>query len=317
MKECSVKETADILKATDNFVLTAHINSDGDAIGAVLALGIALEKAGKNVHLLIDDEVEQQYAFLPGIEKIKTPKDIIKTDMIVILDASELERIGRVAEYVDFTCILNIDHHVSNSGFCDFRLLDVKAAATCEIIFELLNAMSLTIDVDIAKCLYTGIASDCGFFRYGNTTAKTFYIASKLVDIGLQPDQIADCIEMYNIETLRTLPQILNTLEFYLGGKIASITIPNNLYTSTMDTEAFIKYPRYISGVEIALLFKEGVTDDSTRVSMRSKLLDVSKVALEFGGGGHTKASGCTVNKEIFETKKIIIEALARHMGVS
>ena len=317
MKECSVKETADILKAADSFVLTAHINSDGDAIGAVLALGIALEKIGKNVHLLIDDEIEPQYAFLPGIEKIKMPKGIIKADMLVILDASDLERIGRVAEYVEFTSILNIDHHVSNSGLCDFRLLDVKAAATCEVIFELLNVMSLKIDKDIAKCLYTGIASDCGFFRYGNTTAKTFYIASKLVDIGLLPDQIADCIEMYNIETLRILPQILNTLEFYLDGKIASITIPNNLYTSTMDTEAFIKYPRYIRGVEIALLFKEGVADDSTRVSMRSKLLDVSKVALEFGGGGHTKASGCTINKEIFETKKIIIEALARHMGVS
>lgn len=315
MKECSVKETADLLNRINSLVLTAHINSDGDALGSVLGLGKALEKAGKKVHLLIDDDIAPQYMFLPGIEQIKKPEGITKADMLVILDASDLERIGRVADMVAVDCILNIDHHVSNAGIGDFRLLDVKAAATCEMIFELLEAMSIEIDKDIAICLYTGIATDCGFFRYGNTTAKTLCIASSLVNIGLRPDVISDFLETQTVENLYVLPKILDTLEFFLDGRIASITIPHDLYTNNMDTESFIKYPRYIHGVEVALLFK-GVTDDSTRVSMRSKTLDVSKVALEFGGGGHIKASGCNINKGLVEAKDIIITALAKHLEV-
>lgn len=315
MKDCSVKDIAGILKNANSFVVTAHINSDGDALGSVLSLGAALETMGKRVHILIDDEIGSQYDFLPGIEKIRRPDehDIIAADFLIILDASDFERIGRVAELVDVNYILNIDHHVSNIGMCDFRLLVVKAAATCEIIFDIIRELNIEIDSNMAINLYAGIASDCGFFRYGNTTSKTLRVAAELVDTGVEPKEIADFLETQTVESLYVLPKILDTLEFFLDGKIASIVIPHNLYQHNMDSEAFIKYPRYIAGVEVALLFK-GVTDNCTRVSMRSKDLDVSKVAMEFGGGGHLRAAGCTIHANISETKKVIIEALTRQI---
>jgi phosphoesterase RecJ-like protein len=316
MKECSLQETADILEKANKIALTTHINSDGDALGSLLGLGTALERLGKEVFFLIDDALPVQYRFLPGIEKIKKPDEfsLITADLLVILDASDFERIGKAADFVNASFTLNIDHHVSNSGLSDFRLLDISAAATCEIIFCLLTEMGVAIDRQIATVLYTGVVSDCGFFRYANTTAKTLRVAAQLLDAGVIPNEIADFIETKTLENLNLLPKILDTLRFFLGGKIAAIIIPASLYHNNIDSDAFIKYPRYVSGVEVALLFKE-ISENITRVSMRSKALDVSKVALEFGGGGHIRASGCTLRTDVVNAQHIIIDALRRYMG--
>ncbi|MDR3348994.1 MAG: bifunctional oligoribonuclease/PAP phosphatase NrnA [Acidaminococcales bacterium] len=315
MKECSLRETADILLKADKIALTTHINSDGDALGSLLGLGAALERLGKEVYFLIDDVLPTQYMFLPGIEKIKRPDEFltIKADLLVILDASDFERIGKVADFTKAAFTLNIDHHISNSGLSDFRLLDVAAAATCEIIFCLLAEMGVAIDRQIAVALYAGVVSDCGFFRYANTTAKTLRVAAQLLDVGVVPNEIADFIETKTVENLYLLPKILDTLRFFLDGKIAAIIVPISLYHNNIDSDAFIRYPRYVSGVEVALLFKE-ISENITRVSIRSKTLDVSKVALEFGGGGHMRASGCTLRADIVSAQQIMVDVLRRYM---
>jgi phosphoesterase RecJ-like protein len=318
MKECSLQETADILKKSGKIALTTHINSDGDALGSLLGLGTALQRLGKEVYFLIDDVLPAQYLFLPGIEKIKAPAEYsrIKADLLVVLDSSDFERIGRVLDFVDADFTLNIDHHVSNSGLSDFRLLDIKASATCEIVFDLLAKLEVALDRQIAVMLYTGVVSDCGFFRYANTSAKTLRVAASLLDAGVAPDEIADFIETKTVGSLYLLPKILDTLKFFLDGKVAAIIIPADLYCNNIDSDSFIKYPRYVSGVEVALLFKE-ISENTVRVSMRSKKLDVSKVALEFGGGGHMRASGCTLHTSMANAQQIVIGTLQRHMKES
>lgn len=313
MKDCTIKETADILNKADTLALTAHINSDGDALGSLLGLGAILEKLGKKVHLFIDDDLPQQFSFMPGFKKIKRPDRIEKVDALVILDASDFERIGKVAEHVQSSYSINIDHHVSNSGITDYRLLDAKAAATCELVFALAQALNVTIDRDTAICLYAGISSDCGSFRYANTTANTLRIAAQLIDYGVQPNEISDYLETQTVENLHLLPKVLETLEFFLDNKVAAITIMPDLYKNNIDSESFIKYPRYIEGIEVAILFK-GITGNATRVSMRSKHIDVSKIALEFGGGGHIRASGCTIHGDVDTAKDAIIAAIAKYI---
>ncbi len=318
MKTASLSAIGEILKKANNIALAAHVNPDGDALGSVLGLGMLLEKLGKTAYMFIDDDIPQQFMFMPNVRNIKKPSldTILQTDLLVILDASDCERVGRVCQHIKTPLIVNLDHHISNNGFADILFLDVQAAATSEIIFNLVKEMGIDIDRDMAVVLYTGIVTDCGFFRYANTTPLTLRIAAELLETGIQPNEISDFIETQTIETLRILPKVLNTLEFYLDGRLASISISTDLYKDDMDGDVFVKYPRYIEGVEVALLFK-GVSERETRVSMRSRDLDVSRVAMEFGGGGHVKAAGCTVSGAIPVAKDKIIASLTKHLGVA
>jgi len=315
MKDCSIKETADILQKSNHIALVAHINPDGDAVGSLLGLGNALSKMSKRVYMFIDDDIPEQFAFLTNIGQIQrfAFAEPLPVDLLVVLDSSDFDRVGKAKEKVNFTQSLNIDHHISNEGFTDFRCLDVKAAATCEMIVALLDELAVEIDEEIAQALYLGIVTDCGFFRYANTTSKTMHVAAKLLDYGVVPNEIADYIETQTVETVMILPKVLETMEFYLDNKVASISVSPDLYREGVDSDIYVKYPRYISGVQVALLFK-GVSDEVTRISMRSKSLDVSKIATLFDGGGHKLAAGCTIQGDIKTAKELIVKALAEHM---
>lgn len=315
MKDCSISETAAILQKSNHIALVAHVNPDGDAVGSLLGLGSALSKIGKKVYLFIDDDIPEQFTFLTNIQQIQrfAFAGSLPVDLLIVLDSSDFERVGKAKEKVDFAKSLNIDHHISNEGFTDFRCLDVKAAATCEIIFDLINQLEVEIDEEIAQALYLGIVTDCGFFRYANTTSKTMHVAAKLLDCGIVPNEIADYIETQTVETVMILPKVLDTLEFHSDNKIASISISPDLYNEGVDGDFYVKYPRYIYGVQVAILFK-GVSDNVTRISMRSKTLDVSKIATLFDGGGHKLAAGCTIQGDIKKAKKLLLEAITEHM---
>jgi phosphoesterase RecJ-like protein len=203
--------------------------------------------------------------------------------------------------------ILNIDHHVSNTKFADYWYIDTSAAATGEIILDLLHKAETVISASIAANLYTAIVTDCGFFRYANTTASTLRHAAELIDAGAQPYIISEYLETKPLESLMTLKIILETLEMYCNGKIATITVSQDINENAAEnTEGLINYPRNIEGVEVAIMFKivDGLT---TRVSFRSRNVDVSQLALTFGGGGHARAAGCTVNGDHEYAKKMIL----------
>lgn len=316
--EVSINHSAKLLSQAKHIVLTTHIHPDGDALGSLLALYAYLSAQGKNVCMLLDDEIPRSFKFLADWDKIEIPQNAsFEADLLVILDSSDLERIGRVKDVV-IAPILNIDHHISNLKFADYWYVDSNAAATGELIFQLLKKLDAVITNNMAAALFTAIATDCGFFRYANTSAQTLNIASELVALGAKPHIISEYLDTKPRAVIEILPKVLDTLEVIdcgSDGQIASLTLSQEILANFRDdTEGFINYPRNIEGVEVAIMFKE-TDNQSVRVSLRSKSVDVSQLALSFGGGGHARAAGCTVKEPIGKAKMLIIDAAKQQLA--
>ena len=310
-KNCSLAETGDMLKAAQKLVIVSHVSPDGDTLGSSLALMHALRMLGKDVIMNVDDDISTVYSFLPGITEYRrfSSDESVDADLLVIIDASSADRAGNAMDIVKSPAVLNIDHHKTNTRFADYLYLDSDAAATAEIIYSLLLEMGIKLTRDIATCIYEGIYTDTGSFKYSNTTSRTLKTAAALLNYGVNPSLISDNMELKSRSQVEMLRKVLETLTFLKDGKIAYIEIPLELYDHNVETDTFISYPRYVEGVEIALLFKQ-VEANLTRVSFRSKEIDVAKVALSFGGGGHKKASGCSIYAPLKEAEKVILEAV-------
>lgn len=310
-KNLTLPEIRQRLQASQKIVLTPHIHPDGDCLGSMLGLYHVLKSQYKEVSMLLDDEVPKSFHFLPGQEEICQPENPIDADLLVIVDASDLERIGQVRNMVKAPT-LNIDHHISNVHFADYLYLDPDAAATGEIIYDLVKEMIKELPLESAICLYTAIATDCGFFRFSNTQAKTMKIAAQLIEAGVKPYRIAESLEVRSVESLQIMAQVLQTLQFYQSGKIAAISVSEQIMAKGKDhTEGLVQYPRSLEGVDVAVMFKE-VDQQTLRVSMRSHETDVSEVALQFGGGGHKRAAGCTLLGPVEESKQKLINQLIK-----
>ena len=312
-KNCTLEEIAALLLAQDKLVLCPHVSPDGDALGSTLALKMALEKAGKKVTVMVDDDVPKAFGFLPQIDCFVKPSDdeVVEADLLVVLDASSLDRIGKVAQAVKAKAVVNIDHHISNTQFADYLYLNTEAAATAEILCNLVEKLGITPDKDLATCLYTGIYTDCGSFRYANTTPGTMRAAAKLLEYGARPNEISDALGTNTRANIEMLGKVLQTLAFYNDGKISTLEINSDLYDKDVNTDNFISFARYIEGVDVAVLFK-AVEPAVTRVSMRSQDTDVAAIALSFGGGGHVRAAGCTVELPLEQAKAKVLEAIGK-----
>lgn len=310
--EVNLSRVQELLRNANNISITTHIHPDGDALGSLLALNFYLSSLNKKVSMILDDDTPLLYAFLPGCDLIRRPAETVtKPDLLIVLDASDSERIGKVFTNVKAP-ILNIDHHISNTKYADYLYLDHHASATGEILCDLFKAMGATISPDMAICLYTAIATDCGFFRYANTSAKTMRYAADLMEAGAKPHIISERLETRPLGSIVALTKVLDTLELHFDGKIAMITVWPEMMKDNEDlTEGLINYPRNIEGVELAVMFKV-VAHDTIRVSLRSRRVDVSRLALEFGGGGHIRASGCTITGSITSAKERILKAASK-----
>ncbi|WP_425060905.1 Bifunctional oligoribonuclease and PAP phosphatase NrnA [Sporomusa carbonis] len=318
--EVSIARSAQLLDQAKSIMLTTHISPDGDALGSLLALYAYLSAQKKQVRMLLDDEIPRTYKFLSGWEKIEKPASPEShADLLVVLDASDLSRIGKVSTVVKAP-ILNLDHHISNVKFADYWYIDSQAAATGEIILKLFNEVNADITADMATALFTAIATDCGFFRFANTSADTLKFAAELVALGAKPHIISEHLDIKPRAVIEALPKVLETLEIIDGGpagQIATLTLKQDIVSELKeDTEGFINYPRNIDGVEIAIMFKE-VDNNNVRVSLRSRTADVSQLALSFGGGGHARAAGCTVTGQLDQVKARVIEAAKRQLSHS
>lgn len=310
--EVSINQALEKITSAKEVIITSHIRPDGDSLGSMLGLSHYLRSLGKNVLLTMEDDVPGLFHFLPGIPTIVHSKGLPlnkKYDLLIVLDTSpDPSRIGETLASLQVP-ILNIDHHSSNSKAADFYIVDSQAAATGEIIFQLLQLANADITSEIAVCLYTAIVTDCGFFRYANTTPATLKHAALLVENGAKPNEISENLEKTTLDDLTALRDVLSTLELSNDGRIASITLTmETLSKNISSTDIFINYIRSIAGVEIAVMYK--MTDQEIiRVSLRSHGADVNQVAQIFGGGGHQRAAGCSIHGKIDEVKKQIITA--------
>ena len=312
-KKINLLETGNMLLAAQKIVLCCHVSPDGDTLGSALGLARFLEQQGKEVIVFADDHINKSLSFIPGIEKVQRPEEgvLVEADLFVVVDASSFDRVGICNEVVKAPVLLNIDHHISNTEFADYLYLDAEAAAAGEIMCDLFEAMGWEYDEAIATDFYTAITTDCGSFRYSNTTSKTMQRAAKLLDYGVKPNEISDMLDVRSRKTTELLAKVLPSLTFDYEGKVAHITITNDLYDKEAQTDSFVSYPRYIEGVEVAIMFK-AVEPEVTRVSMRSSSVDVASVALSFGGGGHLRAAGCTIYAPVEEAKAQLLAVVGK-----
>ena len=301
------------LRAADNILVTAHVNPDGDAIGSTLAMLQILRAMGKNVAVYIDDKIPKNFSVMPFAEEIRQPREdeTFSADLLVILDTSP-DRIGNVKNLTDAP-ILNIDHHITNSGDEGDLYVDANAAATCEIIFQLCKELDAEISKNVAVCLYTGLATDTGFFNYSNTRPSTLRAAADLVEIGVEPNLISEQVEIRSFRDIQIMSAALQTTKLFYGGKVAGMFIDRELYKQVETTEGLIDLIRVIDGVEVAFLLTEK-EKNVCRVSMRSKGVEVSSIAKRLGGGGHVRAAGCTINKNLDMSKMLLVRTIGEFM---
>jgi phosphoesterase RecJ-like protein len=307
MRGTSKDALKELLRAR-TVVLTTHINPDGDALGSMIALYLFLQSRSIQVQMWLDDNLPGMYSFLPELDKIvRPPVSTLQVDLFVVLDAGDASRTGASATSYRGRS-LNIDHHLSNGDFADLSVVDVTVAATGVIVLRMIEEAEGAISKQMANCLYTAIATDCGFFRYANTDAQTFYAAARLVSYGAEPNLISEQIQAMPLSKITALSKVLDTLEVSGCGRIAMIEVPSGVSAADVeDTEGFIDYPRNIIGVEVAIMFKPSEEKQTVKLSFRSKRLNVSDLARSLGGGGHARAAGCTLKGPLREVKPMVL----------
>lgn len=312
------KNIAVELQKVPDAALFSHVYPDGDCLGSMLALGLCLEKLGKKVLYINASPLPENLKFLPGAGQIINylPSELPET--VIFIDCADLDRVGFSNFGKDMLAgkrVINIDHHISNDNFGTVNWIDYNAAATGEMIYQLIKKIGVTICKDIAVNLYTAIVTDTGRFSFSNTTPRSFRIAAELVKTGIDLVYINNIIfEKKTLSQTRLLYKALTNLELLQGGTIAIITLSKDDFekcgAEESLSEGLVNYARNIENVEAAALLKE-IDYAEIKVSFRSNSwLDVNMVAQKFGGGGHVRASGCTINSPLPEAKKIIISSL-------
>jgi phosphoesterase RecJ-like protein len=306
------KKTADLIRNSSTFVITSHIDPDGDAVGCILAICSVLKRLGKTAKVVCEDPVPPSYTFLEGADQVVSSPDGaagVAAEVAMVVDAATLERTGWAAEVVGrCKTVVNIDHHRSNGYFGDHNIVEKAAGACGEIVFRLLQAMGIDLAMNEAEALYVAILSDTGCFRFPTTSAETLKIAAHLLEVGVKPYHVASRIYWQkSLPSLKILGDALSSIEVTDGGSVATMEITQAMYrtsgASGVDTEGFANYPRSIDGVAVGVLLRE--TDSGHfRVSLRAaEGYDVDVVARAFGGGGHATAAGFRIEGDLEDVK--------------
>ena len=296
-------------------LIATHINPEGDAIGSQLALALALEQRGITVYCYSHDGVPDNCRFLPTWERVDRTLPAELPPLVVYVDADRLERCGLSRENLPgVEAFARIDHHVSHAPNPGPALVDAKAAATGELVFELLPLLGADLTPAIATCLSTALMVDTGRFCYTNTTPATLRIAAELLAAGADVPAITEWIwGRLPYAAAKLLGFALSSLQVSADGRIAWAVLRNKDFltagAASEDTEGIIDHVRSVRGAEVAILFSEkrGVT----RASLRSHgRLDVAAIARQFNGGGHVKAAGLTFDGTIDEAIRQVVAAI-------
>lgn len=298
----SLGEVAGLLLKSNRFLICGHLLPDGDSLGSSLALALALKGAGKEVLVASPDLPPDSFSFLPAIETVATVPNWGRYETFVAVDCSTPDRLGQFKTAMEAApTVVNIDHHTGTAPFGTYNYVDPRAAATGEILFDLLELMGLPISVEIATCLYVAIITDTGQFKYEQTTADTHRRVAKLIELGVPAVKVNTFLyDEKPLVAVKLLQIALASLELSPCGKVAWLTVTkqklNDLGAEDQHAEGLINHVREIKGVEVAMVFRE-MEHHQFKVSFRSKRwVDVSQLAGSFGGGGHPKAAGCVLS---------------------
>jgi len=334
-----IKEAAACVKENNKFLITAHTNLEGDALGSELAFLCLLKALGKDGVIINDDKVPEEYNFLPGINNIKkfdrstqrpqghglasnSQSQNIKFDCFTALDCSDLKRCAEVAQLNTLACpVLNIDHHISNDYFGDINWVNPAASSCAEMIYQLYKEMKISFNKDSALFLYVGILMDTGSFRYSNTTSFTHKAAAELLGYKIDPVQVyKNLYENVPFEDMKLLSRVLPDIKREPGGKIIWFQVKKDMLAGKKIlfdlTEHMLSFGRLVKGVEVVVIFKENLkTENEVRVNFRSQgKFDVNEIARFFGGGGHKAASGCTIKGKINDVRRSVLRKIKENL---
>jgi phosphoesterase RecJ-like protein len=304
------------IRQGNRFLLTSHVNPDGDAIGSELGLARLLRRLGKGAVVWNLDPIPAIYRPLPGSDRVHSGAEPPagfpeKFDSIVVLECPSLDRTG-IEQHLSPGApaapggalpIINIDHHLGNQHYGAVNWVDSAAPAVGEMVFRLAQALKVALEPEIASCLYLTLVTDTGGFRFSNATPAAFEAAAALVREGAHPEQVAQWLyESQPLAVVRLLGEMLQTLTLHHGGRIATVRLDPEMFAragaAAGDSEGLIDTPRSIAGVDAVALVRRR-EDGSHKVSLRSRgEVDVEKIARHHGGGGHRNAAGYALGGE-------------------
>lgn len=311
----SLNDTVNFLKTHDNYVILTHASPDGDTLGSAYALYYGLKQLDKTAVVVCDDLIPEKYGYF------LSETDHVDSDnaTVVAVDVADKSLFGSLKDNFGDRVDLTIDHHISNTRYAKALLLDVKASATCEIIYELLLKMNVTLNDIIAKALYTGISTDTGCFKYSSVTARTHKIAAELYNYNIEADQINKIMFDTKSKSLLTLERmVLDTAEYHFDDKCMMLTITAEMQEKTgcsgPDLEGITVISRSVEGVLAGVTLKQ-IGSDKYKVSLRTyEPLNASEICKVLGGGGHKNAAGTTLYGMLSEVKAKILETIKKQM---
>ena len=315
------REIAQVLEGAQTILLYPHVSADGDALGSCAALCRALRMKGKEAFILVEEELPLNLAFLNKGYCTEDPNVIENVDISFCVDCGDATRFpGRTEKFAEGKTSVCIDHHHTTTEFCDYNYVDPDAAATGELVFGLLKEMEIPQDIEIGEAIFAAITTDTGNFQYSNTTRRCFEIMTELFDWGVDTNKVS--VELYeNIRLERKIIETMafSTLNLLADGKAAVAYVTQEMLEKSgalsEETENVIRELRSIAGVEYAAFLKEK-GPETVRLSHRAKTHgDVSVIAEKFGGGGHIKAAGATLNMTIEDAVNAVCAELERAAG--
>ncbi|MGM1045241.1 phosphoesterase RecJ domain-containing protein [Paenibacillus uliginis N3/975] len=315
--EQELQQAKKFLLEHDDYLIVSHVQPDGDAVSSTLAVGWLLSRLGKKFTMMNEGVIPKRMKSLWHADDLINMSEYPPQrsfSNIICVDCADFERVGRTKQFfTEDAIIVNIDHHPTNNRYGAVNVVLPEAAATAEILFDLLNLFEIEWDAEVATAIYTGLLTDTGGFRYANTSPKVMGIASELLSYGVNGPELAESLlEEMTLPQLKVLVHALNTLNITPDGKVAWVYVtPQHMIDTgavNEDLEGIVNYPRNIQGVEVGILFKQ-VDTGAVKVSLRSAgKVDVAALAQSFGGGGHVRAAGCRIEGDLEDTISKVVE---------
>ncbi|MBR5155456.1 MAG: bifunctional oligoribonuclease/PAP phosphatase NrnA [Clostridia bacterium] len=301
------------IQKSNKIAIFNHINPDGDAHGSAFGLKLALLELGKQAEVFIrkGDELTKEYKILKGT--MKSALEVSDCDLLIAVDCADIGRLGEFSDVFKGNTVA-IDHHITHNPFADISLVVPDAPATGEIIFDVVKALGVELTYDIAYNIYLAIVCDTGNFKYSSTTPKTHMVAAELLKTGINfADMTKRLFDSKSLEYLKMYKEGIEKLELYEDGKIAVLSFTEEDFKkagiSEADADGVVNLPNSVADTEVGVYIRQ--RDDDFKVSLRSNgVLNVAEIATEFGGGGHEKASGFSMDLPLDEVKKKVTERL-------
>ena len=314
----TLDEILNQIKNAESIVVVTHQTPDGDAVGSSLAMKLALESMGKDPDVIIP-EVPSVYDFLPGREDIKASSDIEKYELAISVDCATEMRIDGKEYFENAKHTIVIDHHGSNTMYGDFNYVNPVSPACCDILAGVFDYYNINITKDIGTCLLTGIITDTGGFKYPSTTAETFEFAAELLRKGVNVSEIYKrTMDTMSRATFELTKRVMERMEILENGKVAFTYITkqdvNEVDAKPGDHEGLVNIGRNLDGIEVSIFIRQNEENkDEYRVSMRTNGdINASDICLMFGGGGHPRAAGATVEGTVEEVKEKLMKEIKK-----